>query len=185
MSNITMLHQLFRHMEWADARVWTSLFSTPAAHNDSVLRDRLSHIHVVQWGFLHLWLDRPLPEFPAQSKFPDLNALASWGRQAHEEIAGYTGRITEPALERVITLPFADYFEKQFGKANAPVTLAQTMLQVASHSSHHRGQVNTRLREIGAEPPFVDLIVWAWLGMPVANWPSILRDAAAVAESKN
>jgi uncharacterized damage-inducible protein DinB len=182
MSNITMLHQLFRHMEWADARVWNSVFKTPAAFNDSILRDRLFHIHVVQWGFLHLWLERPLPEFPDPSKFPDLPALVSWGRQAHEQIAGHIGQASEAALDRTITLPFADYFVKQFGNAAAPITMVQTMLQVTSHSSHHRGQVNTRLREVGGEPPFVDLIVWAWLGMPAANWPVISLDATAAAE---
>jgi len=172
-------------MEWADARVWTSVLSTPAAQNDSILRDRLFHIHVVQWGFLHLWLDRPLPEFPDPSKFPDLAALVSWGRQAHEQIAGYTVQAEEASLERIITLPFAEYFEKQFGKAAASITLSQTMLQVTSHSSHHRGQVNTRLRELGAEPPLVDLIVWSWIGTPAANWPSISGDATAVAEGRS
>ena len=37
MANTAMLHLLFRHMEWADARVWTSVLSTDAAHNDSIL----------------------------------------------------------------------------------------------------------------------------------------------------
>ena len=179
MSNIAMLHQLFRHMEWADARVWNSVFSTPAAQTDSILRDRLFHIHVVQWGFFHMWLDQPLPEFPNQSKFPDLAALVSWGRDAHEQIAAYVKGAKEAVLERNITLPFAEFFVKQLGEAAAPITLGHTMLQVASHSSHHRGQVNTRIRELGGEPPFVDLIIWAWLGEPAANWPSASRNAGA------
>jgi uncharacterized damage-inducible protein DinB len=183
MSNIAMVHYLFRHMEWADARVWNSVLNTPAAHNDSTIRSRLFHIHAVQWGFLHVWLNRPLPEFPNESKFPDFAALVSWGRQAHEQIAAYIEGVNDAALERNITLPFADFFAKQFGEPAAPITLSQTMLQVTSHSSHHRGQVNTHLRKIGAEPPFVDLIVWAWLGSPDANWPRITRDATAGAES--
>jgi uncharacterized damage-inducible protein DinB len=178
MSKIAMLHELLRHMEWADARVWNAVLGSPAARGDSILRDRLFHIHVVQWGFLHLWFNRPLPEFPDQSKFPDLPSVASWDRQAHEEIAAFMGRVDQSGLEEVVTLPFSDYFVKQFG-AGSPITLAQTMLQVTSHSSHHRGQVNIRLRELGVEPPFVDLIVWAWLGEPPADWPPLSRDATA------
>ena len=52
-------------MEWADARVWTSAFRAPPAITDPIIRDRLFHIHVVQWAFLHFWLDRPLPS-PSQ-----------------------------------------------------------------------------------------------------------------------
>ena len=180
MSSVTMLHELFRHMEWADARVWNGVLGSPAARRDSILRDRLFHIHVVQWGFLHLWVNRPLPEFPEQSKFPDHPSIASWGRQAHEQIAAFVERVDESRLEQAVSLPFADYFVKQFGSTAASITLAQTMLQVTSHSSHHRGQVNIRLRELGFEPPFVDFIVWAWLGKPPADWPSLSSDAAAV-----
>ena len=45
-------------------------------------------------------------------------------------------------------------------------TLAETALQVAMHSTYHRGQVNARLRQIGGEPPLVDFIAWIWFGRP-------------------
>src|SRR5262249_46377575 len=115
MSNIAMLHELLRHMEWADARVWNAVLGAPAARGDSILRDRLFHIHVVQWGFLHLWLNRPLPEFPDQSKFPDLQSVASWGRQAHEEIAAYMGQVDESALEAAVSLSFSGFFGNEVG----------------------------------------------------------------------
>jgi len=38
------------------------------------------------------------------------------------------------------------------------------------HSTHHRGQVNARLRELGGEPPLADFIVWLWWGRPAASW---------------
>ena len=49
--------------------------------------------------------------------------------------------------------------------------MAETCLQVCSHSTYHRGQVNARLREIGAEPPLVDYIAWLWFERPAADWP--------------
>lgn len=48
--------------------------------------------------------------------------------------------------------------------------LGETMIQVAMHSQYHRGQINTRLRELGAEPPLVDYIAWIWFGRPDAAW---------------
>jgi uncharacterized damage-inducible protein DinB len=44
------------------------------------------------------------------------------------------------------------------------------MIQVATHSTYHRGQVNARLREVGGEPPLVDYIAWIWFGRPAPEW---------------
>jgi uncharacterized damage-inducible protein DinB len=52
-------------------------------------------------------------------------------------------------------------------------TLAETMLQVASHSTYHRGQVNARLRELAGEPPLVDYIAWIWFGRPAPEWNAV------------
>jgi uncharacterized damage-inducible protein DinB len=51
-------------------------------------------------------------------------------------------------------------------------TLGETMLQIASHSTHHRAQNNSQLRELGAKPPLVDYIAWLWSGRPDAEWPA-------------
>lgn len=32
-------------------------------------------------------------------------------------------------------------------------TLGEALMPVDSHSTHHRGQVNARIRELGVEPP--------------------------------
>lgn len=65
---------------------------------------------------------------------------------------------------------WADRITKILGKPLANVNIADTVLQVALHSSHHRGQVNKRLREIGGEPETVDFIAWGWMGKPHADW---------------
>jgi uncharacterized damage-inducible protein DinB len=57
------------------------------------------------------------------------------------------------------------------GRPFSAVTHRETLLQIPMHSHYHRGQVNTRLRELGATPPLVDFIAWAWMGKPAAEWP--------------
>ena len=44
------------------------------------------------------------------------------------------------------------------------------MIQVAMHTAYHRGQINTRVRELGGEPKLVDFIAWIWYGKPKADW---------------
>ena len=46
----------------------------------------------------------------------------------------------------------------------------EALTQCAMHSQWHRGQNAMRLRELGGEPPAVDLIVWYWKGRPEAQW---------------
>jgi len=45
----------------------------------------------------------------------------------------------------------------------------EALTQMAMHSQWHRGQNATRLRELGAQPPTVDLIAWYWKGRPSAR----------------
>ena len=44
-------------------------------------------------------------------------------------------------------------------------------MQVALHSTYHRGQINARIRELGGEPPLTDFIAWVWAGKPQPSWP--------------
>ncbi len=58
---------------------------------------------------------------------------------------------------------------ERFGGAQS-ATFPETVLQITGHSTYHRGQLNTRLRELGGEPPLVDFIAWIWMGKPKADW---------------
>jgi len=67
-------------------------------------------------------------------------------------------------------MPWIAEYEQQIGRRFEKPTLGETMFQVTSHSTYHRGQVNMRLRGIGGEPPLVDFIAWVWFGKPTAEW---------------
>ena len=44
---------LLGHAEWADALIWRSVAAL--GREDVELREKLHHLHVVQWGYLHIW----------------------------------------------------------------------------------------------------------------------------------
>ena len=58
----------------------------------------------------------------------------------------------------------------RFGDPRGNVTLGVTAFHAVAHTTHHRGQVMTRLRELGGAPPLVDYVIWVWSGNPVAEW---------------
>ena len=67
-------------------------------------------------------------------------------------------------------MPWVKQYEARLGKTFAEPSIAETMFQVVNHTTHHRAQINARLRVLGAEPPIVDYIAWVWFGRPAAEW---------------
>jgi len=159
-----MFRDLYAHMQWADSVVWRAVLATPAAASDRRIRDLLFHLHMVQRAFLTVWRQQQ-PEY-REEWTAALPELAQWARQYHDEVATLVDGLDERSLDQPMIMPWAERFQK----AAHPTTLRETMLQVAMHSTYHRGQVNMRLREIGGQPPLCDYIAWLWLGRPAAEW---------------
>jgi uncharacterized damage-inducible protein DinB len=167
---IDSLRELIRHMEWADATVWRSVLAHEGAGTDPRLRNLLTHVHLVQRLFLMVWRNEPL--LPIQS-FGDVAEIADLRTRAtsyYPEVNEFLGTLDAAALTRPVVMPFVLEQEKRLGTTFAVPTLAETIFQVTSHSTYHRGQVNARLREVGGAPPLVDHIAWVWFGKPDANW---------------
>jgi uncharacterized damage-inducible protein DinB len=163
------LVDLARHMEWADATLWKAILAAPEAAGDAGLAETLHHIHLVQHIFRQAWNGGEI-QIRESAGFQRLGALAVWGRDVHTEIQAFFALADAQELERVFRLPWATHFEQGSNRLAQSHTLGESMLQVALHTAHHRGQVCRRLRQIGGEPPLIDFIVWLWAGRPAADW---------------
>jgi uncharacterized damage-inducible protein DinB len=166
---IGFLRELYRHMEWADARVWKTVLALDGTAVDDRLRGLLHHLHETQRAFLHVWTDLP-PVFGEPQRFASYAELHAWARPYYEKVGRYLEAVDDARLSEPVDLPWSAYFQESMGRSAERTTLAETLFQVPSHTTHHRAQVNTRLREVGAEPPLVDYIVWVWFGKPRASW---------------
>jgi uncharacterized damage-inducible protein DinB len=161
---------LYRHQAWADAAIWSAVIAHAPAAGDAIIQERLGHIHLVQWLFLQAWQGSEL-DAPTRT-FTNAAARLAWGRSYHEAVTGFVTAVNTDRLEQRFALPWAGMVEESLGFPPGPVTLRETLLQVPLHSTYHRGQVATRLRDVGATPPMTDFIVWLFLGKPLAGWPS-------------
>lgn len=160
-----LLEDLYFHLEWADAEIWRAVSGLDEPY-DWELQQRLNHLHMVQGAFLATWRREPFDAKAVEALGgPDLMA---WARrfypQAHEVFR-------EADLSRVAELPWTRQASERLGVEPQRTTLRDTLLQVYTHTAHHRGQIMTRLRELGAAPPNVDYIAWIWRGRPPASWP--------------
>jgi uncharacterized damage-inducible protein DinB len=156
-------------MEWADATVWRTIGECAAAADDKVLHDRLYHIHATQHAFLTAWRGEKLV-FGSSEDYPGLDAVRQYARDFYAVAPAHVASLAPEAVEKDVILPWSGYFAKRAGFEARPSTLGETLLQLPSHSTYHRGQVNIRLRELGATPPLVDFIAWVWFGKPAAEW---------------
>jgi uncharacterized damage-inducible protein DinB len=159
------LQDLHAHMEWADEEVWRVALGHAPAARDTRLRDLLLHLHNVQRAFLAVWTRQPL-QWPDPQEFPDIARVHAWSRPTYAAARAFFITVDAAALARPVTMPWAAQLAQQLGRVPHDPTLAETIFQVTSHSTYHRGQINARLRELGAEPPLVDFIAWVWFGRP-------------------
>jgi uncharacterized damage-inducible protein DinB len=168
--NLSHLHKLVDHMEWADAEVWRAVLANEAARHDARLRNLLTHLHVVQRLFLMLWTKQQFDSSGTPPEFPGLSELRTWAVTYYPEAHRFLEGLDESRLPEEVFMPWLKTLESQLGRPLAMPTLGETVLQVSSHSTYHRGQVNARLRDLGGEPPLVDYIAWIWFGRPAPNW---------------
>jgi uncharacterized damage-inducible protein DinB len=163
---------LLRHMEWADSLTWKAALGVPSLQDDLELRERLHHFHSTQWAYLQLWRGEPL-RVPELSSFADLSSLGRWARGYYLELPGYLEKLSEQALHGEVEFPWAAELAQRFGRVG-PATLGDSMLQIVLHTTHHRAQVATRLRDGGGEPPMIDFIAWVWMHRPAPRWEGFL-----------
>ena len=162
-----LLRELYAHMEWADARIWSEVLGTQGAHDHSWLRDKLFHIHDTQQAFLSLWTDQPRRN---RADIGSLVAVCEWARPYYPEARRFLDATSAATLAGPVSDAFGSRMKQHFGDQRGNVTLGVTALHVAAHTTHHRGQVMTRLRQLGGAPPLVDYVIWIWSGSPVAEW---------------
>lgn len=168
--NKNFLIDLYRHMEWSDAAVWTAVLASDSGQKDEKLRQYLYHLHLVQRAFLRAWRGEPRETpFPT---FDDARSLMLWSRSYYPEVFAHLETVSDETLPEPMPVPWADMVEKRLGRPPDVTTVGETVLQVYLHSMYHRGQANARFRQAGGEPPPVDYIVWIWMSRPSPAWPS-------------
>jgi uncharacterized damage-inducible protein DinB len=148
------VRELFEYNAWANRRVFEVAGGLAP---DEYLRDLGSSFGGVHGTVAHiagaerLWLDRwlgtePSPRLLGPGDFPDLAAVvAAWERLEVERLRWLEG-LTDTRLRQTVTIaPTA-------GGAYAHV-LRETLLHAVEHSSYHRGQVITLVRQLGHTVP--------------------------------
>jgi uncharacterized damage-inducible protein DinB len=151
---------LFRHTAWANERMLAAGAHLPPAdfvrHIESShgsIRDTLVHILWGEWLWLQRWKGTSPTLVFAPAEYPDAHSLHERHVAVDAERSAFIDALTDDALLRVI-----EYRNLKGETWRYP--LWQQLHHVLNHSAHHRGQVGTMLRQVGAPCPATDLLVY-------------------------
>ena len=154
------LQLLLEFNDWARGRMLDAIrpltaeqFTAPLGNSFSSVRDTVVHIYSAEWVW-HMRCQGQSPTAPlAAEDYPDLATIES----AWLDLAG-KWRAFVDALGTDQYLQEIDYRQMNGQAFRSPVW--HIVQHVVNHSTYHRGQVMTLLRQLGAGAVSTDLIVF-------------------------
>ena len=152
MSRIPTFRELFRFNDWARDRLLgfaapltAEQLDRPFAMGPGSLRKTLGHLCIVERVWLDRWLGKNyIPDFDRPGRMTLDEMRAEWPAAAVERNA---------LLESAGDKGLEERIEIRRGDETYHFALADMMLHVVNHGTHHRAQAYNMLRHVGAQLP--------------------------------
>jgi uncharacterized damage-inducible protein DinB len=158
--SIDEMRELLAYNDWANGRLVAALerltteqSSQTIASSFPSLRETLAHIATAEWFWLHRWLGENPEGAPAWASSGSLAELRPALTGVQSDRAALLERLSDDTLAE--PAPYRDP-----GGTEHRQRLGDQMRHVVNHSTYHRGQAATQLRQLGEVPPGTDLILY-------------------------
>jgi uncharacterized damage-inducible protein DinB len=148
--------ELFDYGSWATARMFSAVQELPQERLEAVVassfpsvRATLAHIVAAEWIWLHRWLGESPTSEPAWARTPTLSELKVQLAAVDAKRTAFLAQLSNADPDAVVSYRGTDgqIFSHPLGKL---------MRHVVNHSTYHRGQLATQLRQLGHTPPNTD-----------------------------
>ena len=157
---VAVLRELFEFNAWANRRILAALADLPSEAYQRDLQSShggiegtLRHIVWAEHLWLTRWLENPAPAVAQGADLPSLAAVRDRWEEVEAERRRFLGRLTDSELDRTLTI-------RPTSGGQYVHTLRQTLMHAVDHSSYHRGQIVTLLRQLGVRPPSTGLVLF-------------------------
>lgn len=151
--------RLFAYNRWANARLMASVadvseedYTRTVGGSFSTLRNTLSHLCGADWVWLQRFGGRSPRELPAGRQTPTPGALREKWLEVEEGWAALAKGLEEKRLRE--TLSYQSFSGEDFSR---PV--GEVLAHVVNHSTYHRGQVATLMRQLGRTPASTEYLM--------------------------
>jgi uncharacterized damage-inducible protein DinB len=145
---------------WADARMFEAMAAlTPEQWTRDLggsmtsVRDTAVHLAGAEWLYLSRFRGVSPKANWNPADFPGPAALREKWAPVAADLCAFAAARTEEGLRAPLS-----YLNLKGEPVSFP--LGQVILQVTNHSTYHRGQVASQLRQVGATPRSTDLILY-------------------------
>ena len=152
--------QLYAYNGWANRRSLDAVEGLPEGRADAEapssypsLRATLAHLLVAEWFWLRRWLGESPTAPPEGMEEAGLPRIREWLLEVEEERARFLEGLSDADLDR--RMSFRDSRGDEYTHR-----LADMLRHVANHSTYHRGQLATQMRQLGEAPPGTDMILY-------------------------
>jgi len=163
------IRTLFAFNAWANHRTLEACaaltpaqFRQPAPSSFPAIYDTMHHIMGVEWLYLERFHGRSPSSLLPGETFADVAAMSARWQEIKKGLEDY---VRSPDLgdpERIVE------YKNMKGKPFR-YPLRALLQHVVNHSTYHRGQVVTQIREVGGKPLSTDLLRYydALAGLPI------------------
>ncbi|MGH8064770.1 MAG: DinB family protein [Candidatus Entotheonellia bacterium] len=142
---------------WANERFFEALGQLPAEQygrdlhsSHGGIHGTFVHIVAAEKGWLCRWLRQPETTTVAVGQIHSLDELHAYWEGVCAEMSQFMAMLDERKLQETLTT------STRTGTYTSPYW--QMVQHVVDHSSYHRGQIVTMLRQLGVTPPSTGLI---------------------------
>jgi uncharacterized damage-inducible protein DinB len=154
------IKELFLFDEWATDRILEIVASLPEDQYSRDLRSShggirgtLVHAYGAEWIWLERWKGGSPTALAREEDIPTFQQLVQRWSTLRQELNQFVASLSEERL----ALPHS-YKDLKGNSYTQP--LWQQMQHLVNHSTYHRGQVVTMLRQLGVKPVATDLIAF-------------------------
>jgi uncharacterized damage-inducible protein DinB len=158
--NLPEVRSLFAYNEWANQRVFDTVgplseeqFARALSGSFSSIRDTLGHVVGVEWVWLRRWNGESPRSTPDWAKTPTVASLQAKLGEVEREREAFLASLSERDLDRGIT--YTNFAGEQW-----TYPLRDLLVHLVNHSTYHRGQIATMLRQVGAKAVATDYLVF-------------------------
>jgi len=158
--DLETIRELYGYNRWANARSLEAASTVSPAHftkevggSFASLRGTLAHVYGAEWIWLERWRGTSPRKLPFALDFPDVETIRSRWQDVEREQKKFLDALDPARLAEVVS------YVNLKGETFA-YPLGRMLQHVVNHSTYHRGQVATILRQLKATPLSTDLLLY-------------------------
>ncbi|HEV3164261.1 MAG TPA: DinB family protein [Isosphaeraceae bacterium] len=159
-ASIEHIKELYDYLVWADrltldagTGVVEGEYHRERPISSGSIHKLLVHVMAAEWVWLTRWRGSSPARIENQEDYPTRAALEARWPQVHAELLAFVDKQTDDSVG-------ARLHYRHTGGEDRSVTLGHAMIHVVDHSSYHRGQLNSMIKQAGGVPATASYITF-------------------------